>query len=172
MSFVRAFGCAALALIVSAAAASAHIVLTQRSAPADSYFRAAFVVPHGCDGAATTKLSIWLPEAILQARPQVKPGWQIEIVREKLDNEVTGPHGEKITHRVAKVIFSGGNVPDDFFDEFVLQLRLPKQAGVFSFPVEQQCGDKVRRWSEIPAPGQSAHDLESPAAQLTVTEKR
>lgn len=168
----RAIACAALALLASAGAASSHVVLTQRTALADSYFRAAFVVPHGCDGAATTKISIWLPEEVLQARPQVKPGWQIEIVRVKLDREVTGPHGEKITARVAKVIFSGGKVPDDHFDEFVLQLRLPKEAGVLYFPVEQECGDKRRTWNEIPAPSQNPHALESPAAALTVTPKR
>jgi uncharacterized protein YcnI len=167
----RAFVCAVSALIFSAAA-SAHPTLTQRSAPADSYFRASFSVPHGCDGAATTKVSIWLPESILQARPMVKPGWNIEILRVKLDEELEGLHGHKITHRVAKVIFSGGNVPDDHFDEFTLSLRLPKEAGVLYFPVEQECGDKRRSWNEIPPPSQKPHDLENPAAPLTVTPKQ
>ncbi len=168
----RTSACAVLALIVSAAAASAHVVLTQRTAPAGSYFRAGFVVPHGCDGAATTKVSIWLPENVLQARPMVKPGWNIEILRVKLDAAVEGPHGTKITERVAKVIFSGGTVPDDQFDEFVLQLRLPKEAGVLYFPVEQECGDRRRAWNEIPAPSQKPGDLENPAAALTVTPQR
>lgn len=167
----RAFACASLALIVSAAAASAHVTLTQRTAPADSYFRASFTVPHGCEGAATTKVSIWLPESILQAKPQVKQGWKIEILRVKLDKEVTGPHGEKIVERVAKIVFSGGNVPDDHIDEFVLQLRLPKEAGTLYFPVEQECGEKRQSWNEIPASNQTTRDLEKPAAMLTVTPK-
>jgi uncharacterized protein YcnI len=168
----RAFLCAALALIVSAAVASAHVVLTQRSAPADSYFRAAFTVPHGCDGEATTRVSIWLPESVLQAKPQVKAGWKIEIVRVKLDKIVDGPHGTKITERVAKVIFSGGHVPNDHFDEFVLQLRLPSELGTLYFPVEQECATKRRSWSEIPSPGQKSSDLENPAAALNVTPKQ
>ena len=172
MSFLRAFLCAALALIFSAAAVSAHVVLTQRSAPADSYFRASFTVPHGCDGEATTKISIWLPESVLQAKPQVKAGWKIETVRVKLDKIVDGPHGTKITERVAKVIFSGGVVPDDHFDEFTLQLRLPSEAGTLYFPVEQECGGKRRAWSEIPSPGQKLSDLENPAASLNVTPKQ
>lgn len=167
----RAFACAVFALIVSASAAFSHPTLTQRSAPADSYFRASFTVPHGCDGAATTKVSIWLPESVVQARPMVKPGWKIEIQRVKLEKELEGPHGYKITHRVAKVIFSGGNLPDDHFDEFTLSLRLPKEAGTLYFPVEQVCGDKIRAWNEIPSPSQKLHDLENPAAQLTVTPK-
>ncbi len=101
----------------------------------------------------------------------VKPGWKIEIQRVKLEKELEGPHGYKITHRVAKVIFSGGNLPDDHFDEFTLSLRLPKEAGTLYFPVEQVCGDKIRAWNEIPSPSQKLHDLENPAAQLTVTPK-
>jgi uncharacterized protein YcnI len=170
MFLLRACLCAALALIFSAAA-SAHVALTQRSAPADSYFRAAFTVPHGCDGEATTTVSIWLPESVLQAKPQAKAGWKIEIVRVKLDKVVDGPHGAKITERVAKVIFSGGALADDHFDEFVLQLRLPAEAGTLYFPVEQECGAKRRAWSEIPGPSQKLSDLENPAAALTVTPK-
>jgi uncharacterized protein YcnI len=168
----RAFVCAALALIASAGAATSHPTLTQRSAPADSYFRASFSVPHGCDGAATTAVSIWLPESVLQAKPQVKPGWKIEIQRVKLDKVVDGPHGAKITHRVAKVTFSGGVLPDDHFDEFTLSLRLPNEVGTLYFPVEQVCGEKVRAWNEIPSPSQNANELDSPAAILTVTPKR
>lgn len=167
----RAFACAPLALLAGLAAASAHVTLTQRTAPAESYYRAVFAVPHGCDGAATTKVSIWLPESILQAKPLVKAGWKIEILRVKLDHAVEGAHGAKITERVAKVIFSGGNIPDDHIDEFVLQLRLPKETGTLYFPVEQECGENRRSWNEIPAPNQSARDLENPAAMLTVTPK-
>lgn len=167
-----AFFCAAFALIFGAAAASAHVTLTQRSAPADSYFRAAFTVPHGCDGQPTTKISIWLPEKILSARPQAKPGWNIEIVRVKLAAPVPGPHGTTITERVAKIVYSGGSLPDDHFDEFALQLRLPPEAGTLYFPVEQECGAKRRGWSEIPSPSEKPSDLENPAAALVVTPKR
>lgn len=169
---LRALFCAAFALMFSAAAADAHITFTQRSAPADSYFRTAFTVPHGCDGAATTKISIWLPEKILSARPQAKPGWKIEIVRVKLATPVPGPHGTTLTERVAKIVYSGGSLPDDQFDEFALQLRLPAEAGTLYFPVEQECGEKRRSWSEIPSPSEKPSDLENPAAALVVTPKR
>lgn len=167
----RAFACAALALSASITAASSHITLTQRSAPADSYFRAAFTVPHGCDGAATTRLSIWLPEAILQAKPMVKPGWIIEVVKVKLAASLEGPHGTTITERVVKIVFSGGTIPNDHIDEFILQLRLPKDAGTIYFPVEQECGTARRAWNEVPSPSQKLHELDSPAAALTVTPK-
>lgn len=168
----RAFGCAALALTASVSAAFSHVTLTQRTAPADSYYRATFTVPHGCNGAATTKVSIWLPEEILQAKPMVKPGWKIEILRVKLDKVVDGPHGAKITERVAKVVFSGGDIPNDHIDEFVLQLRLPKEAGTLYFPVEQECGDRRLTWNEIPSPSQKPNELDSPAAALSITPKQ
>jgi len=167
----RAVSCAVAALIVSASAALAHVTLSQRSGPAESNFRAVFTVPHGCQGAATTKVSIWLPERIVQAKPMVKPGWKIEILRVKLEKPIDGPHGTKITERVAKIVFSGGNIPDDQIDEFVLQLRLPKEAGTLYFPVEQECGEKRNSWTEIPASHQTTRDLENPAAMLTVTPK-
>jgi len=168
----RAFACAVLALIASVSAAFSHVTLAQRSAPADNYYRATFTVPHGCDGLATTKVSIWLPEEILQAKPMLKAGWRIEVLKVKLDKVVDGPHGAKITERVAKVVFSGGNVPDDHIDEFTLQLRLPKEAGTLYFPVEQECGDKRRAWNEIPSPSQKPNELDSPAAVLTVLPKQ
>ncbi len=167
----RAVSCAVAALIVSASAALAHVTLSQRSGPAESNFRAVFTVPHGCQGAPTTKVSIWLPERIVQAKPMVKPGWKIEILRVKLENPIDGLHGAKITERVAKIVFSGGNIPNDHFDEFVLQLRLPKEAGSLYFPVEQECGEKRLGWTEIPAPHQTVRDLDQPAAMLTVTPK-
>jgi uncharacterized protein YcnI len=167
----RAIFCAAFAVIASVSAVSAHVVLTQRSAPADSYYRATFTVPHGCKGLATTKVSIWLPETILQAKPMLKHGWKTEILRVKLDRTVDGPHGAKIAERVAKIVFSGGNIPDDHIDEFVLQLRLPKEAGTLYFPVEQECGEQRQGWTEIPASNQTTRDLENPAAMLTVTPK-
>jgi uncharacterized protein YcnI len=164
----RAVPCAAFALMVSVSAAVSHATLTPRTATADGYFRGAISIPHGCAGSATTKVSIWLPEEILQAKPMVKPGWKIEIVRVKLDKAVDGPHGAKITERVAKIIFSGGNIPDDHIDEFVLQLRLPKEAGTLYFPVEQECGEKRLNWNEIPASNQTPRDLDSPAPVLIV----
>lgn len=172
MISLRAFACAAFAVLTSAAATNTHVVLTQRTAPADSYFRAAFVVPHGCDGAATTAVTVWLPETVLIAKPQPKPGWQVRIERVTLERPVPGPHGTQIKERVAKITWSGGSLPDDHFDEFAVQVRLPAESGTLYFPVEQICGDRRRRWSELPAPHQKPSELESPAASLAVTPKR
>ena len=69
----------AVAGIMMANGAFAHIVLAVREAPAGSYFKAVFQVPHGCEGAATTGIQVDLPDGIVVAKPAPNPGWQLTI---------------------------------------------------------------------------------------------
>ena len=64
--------------------AAAHVTLDPTAAPAGSYVRAAFRVPHGCAGAATTRITLDLPEGIYSAKPMPKPGWRLTIERRRL----------------------------------------------------------------------------------------
>jgi hypothetical protein len=75
MSRIRLAALAAAAL--TAAPAAAHVTLEAGQAPANSTHRATFRVPHGCDGAAMTRLTVRLPEGVTQARPMPKAGWTI-----------------------------------------------------------------------------------------------
>lgn len=54
-------------LLVSSTA-SAHITLEHPSAPAGSYYKAIFRVPHGCEGLATTGITIEFPDAFHHAK--------------------------------------------------------------------------------------------------------
>jgi uncharacterized protein YcnI len=64
---------AALVLLIASQAASAHVVLEQRSAAAGSNYRAAFRVGHGCDGLATTGISVRIPAGVKGAKPCPSP---------------------------------------------------------------------------------------------------
>ena len=75
---------------------------------------------------------------------------------------------------VTEVAWTGGELPDAWYDEFVFRGRLAGFAPgtVVYFPVVQECPDgAVHRWIEIPAAGKCADDYEEPAPGVTITAK-
>ena len=57
---------------------------------------------------------------------------------------------------VKEVVWSGGKLPDDNYDEFVISTFLTdglKPNTTLYFPVVQECEQGVSRWIEIPAEG-------------------
>jgi uncharacterized protein YcnI len=155
-------------LVVLATPSFAHVTLAVKEAPVGADYKATFRVPHGCKGSATVKLSVEIPEGMVGVKPQPKPGWQIEIVK--------GPYAKpyhhyrsEVTEGVKSVAWSGGNLPDEYYDEFVLMGYLDKglQPGsALYFPTVQTCEQGIERWIEIPADGKSSNDYRSPAPSL------
>ncbi|RAI59461.1 YcnI family protein [Roseicella frigidaeris] len=158
----------ALCALPAIAPARAHVTVDPVAAPAGSYVRAALGVPHGCGGAATTRLSLELPEGVYEAKPMPKPGWRLSIERRRLPEAVRSPHGAELESAVSRITWEGGPLPDAQYDEFVVLLQAPNEPnGVLALPVVQGCeGGKVDRWVERPAAGQSAHDLARPAPAI------
>lgn len=166
---VPAFVAASLLLSV---AAQAHVVADPGEGPAGSYFRTALRVPHGCGARATTALHVSLPVGPVSVKPQAKAGWQVEIRTEKLAKPVEAGHGRTTDSRVSDVIWSGGNLPNSQFDEFGLTLQLPAKAQDLWLTVIQKCDGDEQRWEQIPAAGQSAHDLQRPAVLIRVADQK
>ncbi|MEP6831232.1 MAG: YcnI family protein [Rhizomicrobium sp.] len=158
------------ALLLSALAtpALAHVVIANPQGKAGSTFIAGFRVGHGCAGSPTTALTVTVPESIVTARPQPKAGWTLSMMHAKLATPVAG-EGGAIAERVSSITWSGGALPADQYEEFVVMLRLPDTAGVLNVPVLQTCQKGAENWAELPdASGKRpAH----PAASLTVTAK-
>jgi uncharacterized protein YcnI len=168
---IRQFCFGALAL--AAAPALAHVTIDQREAPAESFFKAQLRVGHGCKGSPTVRVRVRLPEGVILVRPQPKPGWQVEAVRVKLAQPLDDGHGGKITETVGEVVWSGGRLLDEHFDEFAVMMRLPDRPGTtLYFPVVQECEQGVHRWIEIPEPGKSARDYREPAPALRLTPRQ
>jgi len=165
--------CAVLLSCLSAGGASAHAALDVREAPAGSYFKGVIRISHGCGTSPTVRVTVQIPAGILSVRPQPKAGWTIDIRKKTLPAPVTGPHGKTVTEVVSEVVWRGGSLPNDYFDEFALQMKLPDAAegGVLHFPVIQDCETGSRAWIEVPKPGQSRRDLKSPAPALTLIAK-
>jgi uncharacterized protein YcnI len=153
--------------------ATAHVVLEQRQAPADSYYKATLTTPHGCKGSPTQRIRVRIPEGVLSVKPQPKPGWKLEITRAKLPTPLDDGHGGKITEVVREVAWSGGSLADEHFDEFKMVTKLPDRPGAtLYFPVVQECAQGAHRWIEIPEAGKPAQDLKEPAPALFLTPKR
>lgn len=158
------------ALLASAGLANAHSSLEQSEAKAGSFYKAVLRIPHGCDGKATTAVKIELPEGFVSAQPQPKAGWKVETAKGDYA-ESYKVHGKDVTSGVKQVTWSEGDLPSDYYDEFVVVGQLAKfdKDTTLSFPVTQFCGtDDSVAWTEIAKEGQNSHDLEHPAPQLRV----
>jgi uncharacterized protein YcnI len=110
--------------------AFAHVVVDPKSGEAGSYFRAAFRVGHGCDAAPTVAITVKFPEDMKIVRPAPKPGWALEM-RKSPTVEVTWR----------------GKLEAEYYDEFIVQLRLPDTAGKRTLAIRQECEGKGADWT-------------------------
>jgi uncharacterized protein YcnI len=161
----------AVAAIAAAEPASAHATLVPNEAPADSFFNASVNVPHGCDGAATLKVRVRIPDGVIGVKPQPKPGWELAIRKEKLATPIVESHGRTITETVVELTWTG-KLADENFDQFGIHMKLPDKPGeTLYFPTVQECEKGVHRWIEIPAAGKSRGDYKEPAPFLRLLPK-
>ncbi|RUU58806.1 DUF1775 domain-containing protein, partial [Mesorhizobium sp. M2C.T.Ca.TU.009.01.2.1] len=104
-------------------AALAHITLETQEAAVGSTYKAVFRVPHGCEGKATTAVRVQIPEGVISVKPMPKPGWTLQTKKGKYEKSYQ-LYGETLTTGVKEVDWSGGNLPDEFYDEFVFRASL------------------------------------------------
>src|SRR5262249_5968604 len=103
-----------------------------------------------------------------------KPGWKIETVTGKYPKTYSYFHGAKLSEGVTEVSFTGGNLPDAYYDEFVFPgfLAGDLEAGkMLDFPVEQECQRGRARWVAIPAAAKSSGAYPEPARALRLRPK-
>ena len=165
---------AAAFLLASGTTAFAHITLEHAEAPVGATYKAVLRVPHGCDGKPTNAVRLRLPEGFFNAKPQPKAGWTLEKVKgpyaKSYDN-----HGTALKEGLREVVWSGGSLGDDEYDEFVVRGTISGDlmpGETLYFAVVQECADGLKeRWIEIPAEGRSADDLEMPAPGVKLQQK-
>jgi periplasmic copper chaperone A len=156
-----------LILMALPAVATAHAVFEQPEVATGSYYKATLGIGHGCDGAATTKVSIEIPEGIEHARPMPKPGWKIEIVRKPLAQPYES-YGKRVTEDVRMITWYGGQLSDDYYDEFVFKAKVSAEPQKLYLPVRQTCITGENYWHEIPQGDKSWHAYEKPAPFLNI----
>jgi uncharacterized protein YcnI len=164
---VKRLALLSLALMACAMPAQAHVGLQAPTSPAGSSYKAILQVPHGCDGAATTAIKVRIPEGYFNVKPLPKAGWTITLVK--------GPyqkphelHGSQVTEGVSEISWTGGELPDDYFDEFAFRGTLASdlpEGTVLNFPTVQVCGTAEEAWIDVTGEA----DADKPAPTLTVT---
>ena len=155
-----------------AAPTFAHIVLEVKTAPAGSAYKAVFQVGHGCQGSATTGISVQIPTGFQGAKPYPKAGWTLATKLGKLAKPYDS-HGKQVTEDVTVVSWTAASkeaaLQDAHFDEFMLRGKLPEAAGPLWFKILQTCESGSNDWSELPSTGASLKTMKSPAVLLEVT---
>ncbi|HEX5343392.1 MAG TPA: YcnI family protein [Duganella sp.] len=144
----KCFTMLALCALACATAAQAHVTLDQSTGYAGTYQKLAFRVGHGCDGKATTGLTVTLPEGASHAKPMPKAGWKIAVTDNGALHEIS---------------WKGGSLPDAYFDEFVIQVKLTGEPGKLYFRIVQECGKASVAWDEI-----AGANMKAPAPVLDV----
>ncbi|HSF35105.1 MAG TPA: YcnI family protein [Nocardioides sp.] len=154
-----------------AAPASAHVTATPSTTAAGAYTVATFAVGHGCEGSPTTKIEIQVPESVLSVAPTRNPFYEVEKTIEQLDEPVADAHGNEVTERVASIVYTADTpLPDGQRDTFELSFQIPDAEGeMLTFPTVQTCEEGETGWVEVPADGQDADELESPAPGFEIT---
>lgn len=156
-----------ITLLALALPAAAHVFVADGSSvPAGGdgaviHFR----VPHGCDGQATTAVSVQLPEGVVGAKPELIPGWTATTTMVPATYTL---YGTDYTERVGTITWEGGPLPNDQFMDFGVSANFRLEPGEYHLPVVQSCGTTTVSWIEIPAAGQSEDDVEHPAPAITV----
>ena len=164
----------ALVLAAIATPAFAHITLETQEAPVGGTYKAVLRVPHGCDGSPTVRIRVQIPEGVIAVKPMPKPGWTLETVKGKYAASYDY-YGTPTSEGVKEVVWSGGKLPDEFYDEFVFRGYLTaglKPGTHLYFPVVQDCETGTDRWIEIPAEGKDSDDYETPAPGIKLLPKK
>ncbi|GLS48752.1 hypothetical protein GCM10007885_15960 [Methylobacterium gnaphalii] len=163
-----------MSLTLSASAALAHAVLERKEASPNAAYRGVVQIMHGCEGKATTRVTVTIPEGVIGAKPMPKPGWQLATTKGSYAKAYQSFHG-KVSEGVTAITWSGGSLGDDEVDEFTFFARISDNfapGATVYFPVEQECagmGDKsVVAWAQVPQAGQNPHDLKTPAPGVRI----
>jgi uncharacterized protein YcnI len=171
---IRHFALAAAGMLCLAGSAQAHITLEQTEAVSGKAYKAVLRVGHGCEGKATVKIRVKIPEGLLSAKPMPKTGWTLEKIRGPFEKSYD-LYGEQVKEGVTEIVWQGGSLADDEYDEFVFRATVAKELPASTriyVPVVQECAEgAVERWIDIPAAGKTSDDYETPAPFFDVVAK-
>ncbi|MCZ8182558.1 MAG: DUF1775 domain-containing protein [Beijerinckiaceae bacterium] len=148
----------------------AHATFENGQAEQNSTHKAVIRIPHGCDGQATQTVRVTIPEGVIAVKPMPKAGWAVQTTRKSYEQPYT-LYGREMTEGVSEIVWSGGQLNDDHYDEFVFQARMTDRLPVMQMvhiPVVQECATAKVSWTEIPASGQDPHALKFPAPGIRI----
>jgi len=110
--------------------ASAHVTVRPSEVGVGAYQTFNVSVPTEKD-IATTEVRLLIPQGLESVRPNVKAGWNVEIVRD----------GEGEGSQVREIIWRGGSIPADQRDDFFFSAKTPAEAGALRWDAYQTYSD-------------------------------
>jgi len=163
-NFARA-ALAAASLLALSVPAFAHATFEVRQAKIGSSFKAVLRVPHGCGTEATNLVRVQIPEGFFAVKPMPKAGWKLETVTGTYENTYEN-HGTPVTEGVKEIVWSEGNLPNEWYDEFVFTgtFAASLEPGKFFFPAIQECATGEAAWINVT--GEEGADEPAPAVEL------
>lgn len=139
-----------LALLFSPVLVQAHAVIEQTEAESGSYYKGVIGIGHGCEGSATTKVTIDIPDGVRGVKPMPKAGWQVDIVKQQLTQSYES-HGKTVVEDVRQITWYGNSLAHEHYDEFAFkgQIAVGTSSKLY-FPVRQACVVGEINWNQIP----------------------
>jgi periplasmic copper chaperone A len=152
----------AASALAAPAAAEAHVTLQPDTAPAGAFTVENVRVPNERDDASTVKVDVQLPHGFVFASYEPKPGWSVEVTKEKLAKPIQSDDGP-IDEEIRRITFTGqgpnGKIRPGQFMDFPLSVQIPGKAGdKLTFKaIQTYSNGEVVRWigapgSDTPAP--------------------
>jgi uncharacterized protein YcnI len=163
-----------VAALCVASPALAHVTLEQQEATIGGPTKLTFRVPHGCGDQPTIKVRVLIPEGFIAAKPMPKAGWTLDMTHGNYAKTHDYFHGVKLSEGVKEISWKG-NLPNDYYDEFVVSGFVSKDFTVGTmlyFPVVQECPNGSHSWVEIPKAGQAGAELKEPAPGVRLKVKQ
>jgi hypothetical protein len=129
---------------------NAHAVIQQKDAESGSYYKGVIGISHGCEGSATTKVTIDIPYGLRGTKPMPKAGWQLDVVKSELEKPYNS-HGKVVTEDVTQISWYGNTLDDAHYDEFAFrgQIGVGTTTRLY-FPVRQECVVGEVNWNQKP----------------------
>lgn len=162
---IRNFALPALLAPALTTPALAHATLETGEAQIGSSYKAVLRIPHGCGTEATQTVRVQIPEGFYNVKPMPKAGWTLETV--------TGPyeqgydnHGTVLTEGVKEIVWKDGNLPNEWYDEFVFRGSFAGslEPGAFYFPAIQECASGEEAWIDVT--GDENAEMPAPSVEL------
>lgn len=169
---IRTFARAAMAAVSFAALvapAAAHATLEVQQATIGKSYKAVLRVPHGCGTEATHTVRVQIPEGFFAVKPMPKAGWTLTTVTGPYQNSYMN-HGTEVTEGVTEIVWSEGNLPNEWYDEFVFRGTFAGslEPGEFYFPAVQECANGEEAWIDVS--GDANAEMPAPSLELLPAE--
>lgn len=165
---ILAAAAAAFMTAVAPSVSLAHASFERAEAAPGASYKGVLRIPHGCEGQATHTVRVTLPDEIVGVKPMPKAGWKLTTTEGAYAQPFVN-HGRTETKGVREIVWSGGELPDAHYDEFVFVSTIMKDAragATIHVPVVQECANGRQAWVEIPKAGEARPKAPAPGIRL------